>query len=115
MRDRAEQFSIPQKLYGRTEEIQTLLDAFNRVSCLEDPHPPELMLVAGFSGIGKSSLVAEVHKPITEKRGYFIAGKYDQFQRDVPYSAFINAFQDLIKQLLTESESQLAVNGAIAC
>ncbi|MEM9136007.1 MAG: AAA family ATPase [Cyanobacteria bacterium P01_F01_bin.42] len=107
MRDRAEQFCIPQKLYGRAAEIQALLTAFERVSHPDSPHPPELMLVAGFSGIGKSSLVAEVHKPMTEKKGYFIGGKYDQFQRDVPYSAFINAFQDLVKQLLTENEAQL--------
>ena len=108
-RDRTGQFCIPQKLYGRDSEIQALLNAFERVTqSRETQVSRELVLVAGFSGIGKSSLVAEVHKPITQKRGYFIAGKYDQFQRDVPYSAFINAFQDLVKQLLTESEDQLA-------
>lgn len=107
-RDRTGQFCIPQKLYGRDSEIQALLNAFERVTQSKETQAKrELVLVAGFSGIGKSSLVAEVHKPITQKRGYFIAGKYDQFQRDVPYSAFINAFQDLVKQLLTESEDQL--------
>ncbi len=104
--DLSGRFQIPQKLYGRELEITTLLAAFERVN---QPHSTsELMLVAGYSGIGKSSLVAEVHKPITEKRGYFIAGKYDQFQKDVPYSAVIAAFRSLAKQLLTESESQLA-------
>jgi predicted ATPase/signal transduction histidine kinase/tRNA A-37 threonylcarbamoyl transferase component Bud32 len=103
--DLSGRFQIPQKLYGRELEITTLLAAFERVN---QPHSSsELMLVAGYSGIGKSSLVAEVHKPITEKRGYFIAGKYDQFQKDVPYSAVIAAFRSLAKQLLTESESQL--------
>lgn len=106
--DHSDQFQIPQKLYGREPEIAALLRAFARVNNPENKTSgSELMLVAGYSGIGKSSLVAEVHKPITEKQGYFISGKYDQFQRDVPYSAVISAFQDLVKQLLTESEAQL--------
>ena len=107
-KDISDRFQIPQKLYGRHGEIATLLAAFERVN---DPHntpySSELMLVAGYSGIGKSSLVAEIHKPITEKQGYFIAGKYDQYQRDVPYSAVISAFRDLVKQLLSESEEEL--------
>ncbi|MEO0374512.1 MAG: AAA family ATPase [Cyanobacteria bacterium P01_A01_bin.17] len=104
--DLSGRFQIPQKLYGREAEKAILLAAFERIS--QSTSTSELMLVAGYSGIGKSSLVAEVHKPITEKRGYFIAGKYDQFQRDVPYSAVIAAFRSLAKQLLTESETQLA-------
>ncbi|WP_299488932.1 trifunctional serine/threonine-protein kinase/ATP-binding protein/sensor histidine kinase [Acaryochloris sp. IP29b_bin.137] len=107
--DHSDKFQIPQKLYGREQEISALLTAFERVNHPQDPEKgSEMMLVAGYSGIGKSSLVAEVHKPITEKRGYFISGKYDQFQRDVPYSAVISAFQDLVKQLLTETELQLS-------
>lgn len=106
-RDISERFHIPQNLYGREAEIAAVLAAFERVSQQQGTINRELMLVAGYSGIGKSSLVSEVHKPITEKRGYFISGKYDQFQRDVPYSAVINAFTDLVKQLLTESETQL--------
>ena len=62
-----------------------------------------MMLVAGYSGIGKSSLVNEVHKPIVRQRGYFIGGKFDQFKRDIPYASTIQAFQDLMRQLLTES------------
>ncbi|MEO1132119.1 MAG: ATP-binding sensor histidine kinase [Cyanobacteria bacterium J06639_1] len=108
-RDLSDRFHIPQKLYGRETEIAAVLAAFERVSQPQQTASSELMLVAGYSGIGKSSLVSEVHKPITEKRGYFIAGKYDQFQRDVPYSAVIGAFKDLVKQLLTEPETQLQV------
>ncbi len=67
----------------------------------------EMMLVAGYSGIGKSVLVQEIYKPITQKRGYFICGKFDQFQRNIPYSALVKAFQELVKQLLTESSTQL--------
>ncbi|MEG4911985.1 AAA family ATPase [Microcoleus sp. B7-D4] len=67
----------------------------------------EMMLVAGFSGIGKTAVVNEVHKPIARQRGYFIKGKYDQFQRNIPFSAFVQAFRELMGQLLSESDAQL--------
>jgi predicted ATPase len=67
-----------------------------------------MMLVAGYSGIGKSSLVAEIHKPNTRLRGYFTEGKFDQFQRNIPYSAIVSAFKGLVRQLLSENSSQLA-------
>ena len=97
-----DKFKLPQKLYGREQEIATLLSAFERVSTRS-----ELMLIGGYSGIGKSVLVQELYKPITSKRGYFIAGKFDQYQRNIPYSAVVIAFQELVKQLLTETEAQL--------
>ncbi|KJH69589.1 hybrid sensor histidine kinase/response regulator [Aliterella atlantica] len=96
-------FLIPEKLYGRDREVDLLMNAFKRVSAGKT----EAMLVKGYSGVGKSSLVNEIHKPIVGARGYFISGKFDQFQRNVPYSALINAFQALVKQLLTESETHL--------
>ena len=65
------------------------------------------MLVAGYSGIGKTSLIQELYKPLSQQQGYFIAGKFDQFQRNIPYSAITAAFQSLIRQLLAESEAQL--------
>ncbi|MEH2064316.1 MAG: AAA family ATPase [Nostoc sp.] len=102
-RDVCDRFIIPDKLYGRETEVQTLLDAFERVSF----GATEMMLVAGFSGIGKTAVVNEVHKPIVRQRGYFIKGKYDQFQRNIPFSAFVQAFQDLMGQLLTESDAQI--------
>ncbi len=68
-----------------------------------------MMLVSGYSGIGKTSIVNEVHKPIVEARGYFIAGKFDQFKRNIPYAALIQAFKELIRQLLTESSQQIEV------
>ena len=67
----------------------------------------EMMLVAGFSGVGKTVVVNEVHKPIVRQRGYFIKGKYDQFQRNIPFSAFVQAFRDLMGQLLSESDAEL--------
>ena len=97
--DRVERFHLPQKLYGREAEVKTLLAAFERAS----QGYSEVILVAGYSGIGKSALVQEIHKPITQKRGYFIAGKFDQFQRNIPYSALIQALQALIRQLLAGS------------
>ncbi|MEH2376985.1 trifunctional serine/threonine-protein kinase/ATP-binding protein/sensor histidine kinase [Nostoc sp.] len=102
-RDISDRFLIPEKLYGRESEVQTLLDAFGHVAnggC-------ELMLVAGFSGIGKTAVVNEVHKPIVRWNGYFIKGKYDQFNRNIPLSAFVRAFRDLMAQLLSESDRQL--------
>ncbi|MHC5733885.1 trifunctional serine/threonine-protein kinase/ATP-binding protein/sensor histidine kinase [Nostoc sp.] len=102
-RDMCDRFIIPDKLYGREIEVQRLLDAFERVSL----GATEMMLVAGFSGIGKTAVVNEVHKPIVRQRGYFIKGKYDQFQRNIPFSAFVQAFRDLMGQLLTESDAQI--------
>ncbi|MGD1919429.1 MAG: AAA family ATPase, partial [Pleurocapsa sp.] len=99
-------FHIPQKLYGRDREIEILLNAFETVTA-GDITTTKMMLVAGYSGIGKSALVQEIYKPITQKQGYFIVGKFDQFQRNVPYSAIVYAFQGLVKQLLTESSTQL--------
>ncbi|MGV0108461.1 Serine/threonine-protein kinase PknK [Nostoc sp. DSM 114160] len=102
-RDLCDRFLIPDKLYGRETEVETLLQAFDRVS----QSTTEMMLVAGFSGIGKTAVVNEVHKPIVKQRGYFIKGKFDQFQRNIPFSAFVQAFRDLMGQLLTESDVQL--------
>lgn len=96
-------FHLPQKLYGRDREVAALLDAFDRVAA----GGRELMLIAGYSGIGKTSLVQEIWKPLTKRRGYFISGKFDQLQRNVPYSALVKAFQELVRQLLTESEAAL--------
>ncbi|RKZ74029.1 MAG: hypothetical protein DRR19_30450, partial [Candidatus Parabeggiatoa sp. nov. 1] len=102
--DVSDRFEIPQKLYGRETEIATLMAGAERVS----QGSSELMLVAGYSGIGKSALVQEVYKPLTRQRGYFIAGKFDQFQRDIPYASLIQAFQSLMRQLQTESEAAIA-------
>lgn len=95
---------ISQKLYGREREVEALLQAFERVTTRQS----EFLLVAGYSGIGKSSLVQEIYKPITAKRGYFISGKFDQYQRNIPYSTIIQALKELLKQLLTETDAQLA-------
>ncbi|MFB8796507.1 MAG: AAA family ATPase [Microcoleus sp.] len=114
--DISEHFQIPQKIYGREAEIETLITAFERVA--NPPESPlakgglggvEMMLVAGYSGIGKSALVQELYQPITKARGYFISGKFDHFQRNIPYSAVVYAFQELVRQLLTETATQLNI------
>ncbi|NEQ43262.1 MAG: AAA family ATPase [Leptolyngbya sp. SIOISBB] len=102
-RDLSDRFLIPEKLYGREPEVQALLDVFERVA---QGHR-ELMLVAGFSGIGKTAVINEVHKPIVKNRGYFIKGKFDQFNRNIPFSAFVQAFRHLMGQILSESNTAL--------
>jgi PAS domain S-box-containing protein len=102
-RDITDRFLITEKLYGRESEVYNLLVAFERVSIGN----AEMMLVAGFSGSGKTTVVNEVHKPIARQRGYFIKGKYDQLGRNIPFSAFVQAFRELMGQLLSESDTQL--------
>ena len=101
--DYSARLQIPQKLYGREQETDILLDAFDRIS----QGKFELMLISGYSGVGKTALVYLLHKPITEKYGYFISGKFDQFQRNIPYSVFTQAFNQLCEYLLRESEAHL--------
>jgi len=104
LKDFSDSFEMPQKLYGREEDIQTLLSCFDRVA----RGAREMMLVSGYPGIGKSSLVHEIHKPIVQRWGFFISGKYDQFKQNIPYVSIIQAFQELVGILLTESEESLA-------
>ncbi|MBF0347808.1 MAG: AAA family ATPase [Magnetococcales bacterium] len=102
VRDR---FAIPQRLYGREREVAALQSAFDDVC----QGSSRLLLVAGYSGIGKSALVKELYGPVTIGQGLFISGKFDQYQRDVPFSAIIRALGLLIRQILTETESRIAV------
>ena len=103
--DISDRFQIPQKLYGREQEIAKLLQAFERVV---SQGKPEIVFVSGYAGVGKSSIVKEIHKPIVRERGAFICGKFDQYKRDIPYSTIVQAFQTLARQILTEPEDQLA-------
>ncbi|XGV98687.1 MAG: AAA family ATPase [Leptolyngbya sp. BL-A-14] len=111
LQDVSEQFQIPQKLYGREAAIEALVTAFECVTgwgekALKPPRS-RMMLVSGYAGIGKSALVQELYQPITAKRGYFISGKFDQFQRNIPYSAIVDALQKLVRQLLSEPDDQV--------
>ncbi|MFW9260114.1 AAA family ATPase [Nostoc sp. CALU 546] len=102
-RDMCDRFIIPDKLYGRELEVETLLQAFENVSL----GATEITLVVGFSGIGKTAVVNEIHKPIVRQRGYFIKGKFDQFNKNIPFSAFVQAFRNFMEQLLAESSIQI--------
>ena len=129
--DISPQLQLPQKLYRRESQIESLLTAFERVASgqekqvgaglannLSNPtttqsqnlpvqKPTELILISGYSGIGKSALVQELYKLITQKSGYFIAGKFDQLQHDISYQSLVAVFQELVRQLLTETQPQL--------
>jgi PAS domain S-box-containing protein len=102
--DTPDRLLIPEKLYGRAREVETLLAAFDRVV---QGGGPELVLVSGHSGIGKSSVVNELHKVLVPPRALFGAGKFDQYKRDIPYSTLAQAFQGLIRPLLATSEAEL--------
>src|SRR5262245_8099224 len=102
--DTPDRLLIPEKLYGREREIETLLSCFDRVV---KSGTPELVLVSGYSGIGKSSVVNELHKPLVPPRGLFASGKFDQYKRDIPYATLAQAFQSLIRPLLSKGEAEL--------
>jgi len=102
-KDISDRFLIPEKLYGRHREVETLLAAYQRVTAGKT----EVILVTGDPGVGKTAVVNEIHKPILRQRSYFIKGKFDQFQRNIPFSAWLEAFRDLIRQLLSESDKEI--------
>jgi PAS domain S-box-containing protein len=103
--DTTRQLLIPEKLYGRDTEIATLLNAFERVAT---QGTPELVLVSGYSGVGKSSVVNELHKVIVLPRGIFISGKFDLRLRDTPYSTLAQAFAELIRQIQSGQDADIA-------
>ncbi|MGF6304805.1 PAS domain S-box-containing protein [Paraburkholderia sp. WC7.3d] len=103
--DTPDRLLIPEKLYGRAREVDTLVAAFDRVV---KRGAPELVLVSGYSGIGKSSVVNELHKVLVPSRGLFASGKFDQYKRDIPYSTLVQAFQGLVRPLLGKRDTELA-------
>ncbi|MGC1951853.1 MAG: AAA family ATPase, partial [Gammaproteobacteria bacterium] len=94
--DIPDRLRIPERLYGREQAVDMLLSTFDRVvaGC------KEILLVTGYTGVGKTSVVQEIYKPLTRQRGYFIGGKFDPLQRHTPYSAVVVAFRHLMRQLL---------------
>jgi PAS domain S-box-containing protein len=103
--DAPDRLLLPEKLYGRAREIETLLACFDRIV---NNGAAELVLVSGYSGIGKSSVVNELHRVLVEPRGLFASGKFDQYRRDIPYSTLAQAFQSLVRPLLGKSDPELA-------
>jgi predicted ATPase len=103
-KDVSDRLLMPERLYGREHEIDALLASFDRVLT---NGTPELVLVSGYSGIGKSSVVHELHKVLVLPRGLFASGKFDQYKRDIPYATLAQAFQSLVLPLLGRSEAEL--------
>src|SRR5258707_5704477 len=93
-----------EKLWGGAREIPALPPAFDGVMA---DGKPALVLVSGYSGVGKSSVVNELHKALVPSRGLFASGKFDQYKRDIPYATLAQAFQSLIRPLLSKSEGEL--------
>lgn len=102
-KDFSEAFKIPDKLYGREKEINILKDAFQRIN----KDSLEIVIVTGYSGVGKSQLVNTAWRSMKRHPGYFISGKFDQFEHDIPYSALIRSFKDLVQQILGENREQI--------
>jgi len=102
--DVSDRLQIPQKLYGRERDIDTLLASFDRVAT---NGTPELVLVSGYAGIGKSSVVNELHRALVPSRGLFASGKFEQYKRDIPYATLAQAFQSLVRPILGQSEAEL--------
>lgn len=102
--DTPDQLLVPETLYGREPEIQTLLAAFDRIS---EGGAPELVLVSGYSGVGKSAVVRELGKVLVPLGGLVASGKFDQYKRDIPYSGLAQALHELIRPLLGKSETEL--------
>lgn len=102
--DTSDQLLIPEQLYGREREIDSLLASFDRVVA---EGTTELVLISGYSGVGKSSVVSELHKVLVPSRGLFAAGKFDQYKRDIPYATLAQAFQTLVRQILVKSEAEV--------
>jgi serine/threonine protein kinase len=103
--DTPDHLLIPEKLYGRGREVGTLLASFDRIV---ESGRPELVLVSGYSGIGKSAVVNELHKALVPSRGLFASGKFDQYKRDIPYATLVQAFQSLVRTLLSTSDAELS-------
>ncbi|RFU49029.1 ATP-binding sensor histidine kinase [Paraburkholderia sp. DHOC27] len=103
--DTPDRLLIHEKLYGREREVDTLLGAFDR---MVNTGTPELVVVSGYAGIGKSSVVNELHRVLVPPRGLFAAGKFDQYKRDIPYSTLVQALEGLVRPLLGLRDTILA-------
>ncbi|WP_224244306.1 trifunctional serine/threonine-protein kinase/ATP-binding protein/sensor histidine kinase [Hyalangium gracile] len=103
--DTPSRFQLPQRLYGREAQVASLLQGFERVS---QTGRPELFLVSGYSGIGKSSVAHELYKPVVQRRSFFLSAKFDQLQRNAPYNTLAQALRGLVQQLLAGSDEELA-------
>jgi PAS domain S-box-containing protein len=112
MADTSDRLLVPEKLYGRNAEIDALLASFDSVVTSGNK---ELVFISGYSGIGKSSVVNELHKLLVPPRGLFAAAKFDQYKRDIPYATIAQAFQTLVREILAKSNSEMALWRSALC
>jgi PAS domain S-box-containing protein len=91
-------------MVGRDWEAGTILEEYERVAKGEF----RSLLISGLSGIGKTRLIQELQKPIVRHRGYFTSGKFDVYQKNIPYSSLIQALRNLMRTFLTESDERAA-------
>ena len=103
-KDTSDKLGMPQKLYGRKEELEELMDLYRKAARGES----QTALIAGYSGIGKSTLASELAREVSKKNGQVVSGKFDPFRRGTPYSALLEAFESLIRDILTENERIVA-------
>ena len=104
-RDVCSRFTIPQQLYGREGEVAELVKSYGRVC---ESGTPELLLVSGFAGVGKSALVAELQAPVLRQRSFFVTGKFEQYLAGKPYATFAQALRGVVQRILMESDEQVA-------
>lgn len=102
--DRPDRLVVAERLYGREREINIMLASFDRIAA---GGAPELVLVSGYPGVGKSAIVNELHKILVQPRGLFAAGKFDQLKRDIPYATLAQAFQTLVRAVLAKPDAEL--------
>lgn len=94
---------LPQRLYGRQREEEILKTSFYHICT----GYRGIVLVSGYSGVGKTVLINEVLKPLAIERGFFTYGKFDELHQNIPYSPIVSALKNIIKQLMTESRENL--------
>lgn len=104
-KDVSNRLQIPHRLYGREKEVSQLLQTFDHFS---ENGKPELVLISGYSGVGKTSLIRELHKPLVKRRGFFLNGKFDQLKKGIPYATLSQAFRGFVLELLAEPEEQIS-------
>ncbi|MDX1958336.1 MAG: AAA family ATPase [Leptospiraceae bacterium] len=104
-KDKLETFIAPTKLYGREKEVETILNIYSELKNGGN----KLLLLSGYSGVGKTSIIREIHKPVLESKSYFVEGKFDQFKRNIPYDSILQAISSILKLILTENTSQVKV------
>ncbi len=103
--DSPDEFRVSHRLYGREVEVARLLAGLDRAS---SGGSAVVSLVFGYSGVGKTSIVGALYQPIVRQRGRFVSGKFDQYKRDIPYATLVQAFRDILREILASGESPLA-------